>query len=155
MYSHSGPPQEYPKLHSPVKHIGFTNHNCPVDINKYAAESDLLEVFDVACFDLHAGEPSIAPSSSRLFTLTRSGATLDSEALASALERWREDARDVAFVIGGAHGVDDGVIGASEDTISLSSMTLTHEIARLVLLEQLYRACTILRGEPYHKGGKS
>jgi len=45
MYSHTGPPQEYAKLHSPVKHIGFTNHNCPVDINKYAAESDVLILF--------------------------------------------------------------------------------------------------------------
>ncbi len=97
----------------------------------------------------------LVPSPCRLFTLTRAGTQRDSATLASALERWREDARDVAFLIGGAHGVDDRVLRESEGTISLSSMTLPHEIARLVLLEQIYRACTILRSEPYHKGRRS
>ncbi len=92
------------------------------------------------------------PSGARLFTLTRAGTAYSSEELANALERWREGARDVAFAIGGAHGVDETVLRNSEGTISLSSMTLPHELARLLLLEQLYRACTILRGEPYHKG---
>jgi len=94
----------------------------------------------------------LIPSGSRLYTLTRTGRAYSSEELATALERWRADARDVALVIGGAHGVDEAVLSKSEGIISLSSMTLPHEIARLVLLEQLYRACTILRGEPYHKG---
>ena len=94
----------------------------------------------------------LIPSGSRLYTLTRTGRAYSSEELATALERWRADARDVALVIGGAHGVDEAVLSRSEGIISLSSMTLPHEIARLVLLEQLYRACTILRGEPYHKG---
>ena len=97
----------------------------------------------------------LVPSGSRLFTLTRTGTAFSSEELASALDRWRADARDVALVIGGTHGVDEPVLRKSEGTISLSSMTLPHELARLVLLEQLYRACTILRGEPYHKGGGS
>jgi 23S rRNA (pseudouridine1915-N3)-methyltransferase len=88
----------------------------------------------------------------RIFTLTRKGSELSSDELASALQRWREDARDVALVVGGAHGVAESVIERSEGTISLSPMTLPHDIARLVLLEQLYRACTILRGERYHKG---
>ena len=94
----------------------------------------------------------LIPSGSRLYTLTRTGRAYSSEELATALERWRADARDVALVIGGAHGIDEAVLSKSEGIISLSSMTLPHEIARLVLLEQLYRACTILRGEPYHKG---
>ncbi|MBV9108540.1 MAG: 23S rRNA (pseudouridine(1915)-N(3))-methyltransferase RlmH [Gemmatimonadetes bacterium] len=57
-----------------------------------------------------------------------------------------------AFVIGGAYGLSDEVLSRARHQLSLSAMTLPHEIARLVLAEQLYRAGTILRGEPYHKG---
>ena len=60
-------------------------------------------------------------------------------------------ARDVAFVIGGAYGLDDVVRRASSRSIQLAPWTLPHELARLVLAEQLYRAGTIARGEPYHK----
>jgi 23S rRNA (pseudouridine1915-N3)-methyltransferase len=94
----------------------------------------------------------LLPPGARLFTLTRTGTEYSSEEFAAALGRWREAARDVALAIGGAHGIDEAVLRNSEGTISLSSMTFPHEFARLVLLEQLYRACTILRGEPYHKG---
>ena len=56
----------------------------------------------------------------------------------------------VDFVLGGAYGVSDEVRARASDTISLSSMTLTHEMARLLFAEQLYRACTIIRGMRYH-----
>lgn len=58
----------------------------------------------------------------------------------------------LAFAIGGAYGLADAVLGAARVQLALGPMTLTHEMARLVLTEQLYRAGTILRGEPYHKG---
>ena len=58
----------------------------------------------------------------------------------------------MAFLIGGAYGLDRTVIKRARKRLSLSAMTLPHEVARLVLSEQLYRAGTILRGEPYHKG---
>ena len=57
-----------------------------------------------------------------------------------------------AFDIGGAYGLSDEVLARARHQLSLSAMTLPHELARLVLAEQLYRAGTILRGEPYHKG---
>ena len=57
-----------------------------------------------------------------------------------------------AFVIGGAYGLSDEILSRARHQLSLSAMTLPHEIARLVLAEQLYRAGTIQRGEPYHKG---
>jgi 23S rRNA (pseudouridine1915-N3)-methyltransferase len=60
-------------------------------------------------------------------------------------------ARDVAFVIGGAYGLSDAVLERAAKRLALARWTLPHELARLVLAEQLYRAGTILRGEPYHK----
>ena len=58
----------------------------------------------------------------------------------------------VALEIGGAFGLEDSVLARAQKRLSLSSMTFPHELARLALAEQLYRAGTILRGEPYHKG---
>lgn len=57
-----------------------------------------------------------------------------------------------AFLIGGAYGLSDEILARASVKLSLGAMTLTHEIARLVLAEQIYRAGTIARGEPYHKG---
>jgi 23S rRNA (pseudouridine1915-N3)-methyltransferase len=58
--------------------------------------------------------------------------------------------REAVFVIGGAMGLDEQVTGCAKKVIAMSRWTLTHEMARLVLLEQLYRAFTILKGKPYH-----
>jgi len=85
--------------------------------------------------------------------LTRTGRSESSEKLAQRLAGWQAATRDVAFVIGGADGLDRRVHQRCEESLSLSTLTLPHELARLVLLEQLYRAGTIRRGTPYHKGG--
>jgi 23S rRNA (pseudouridine1915-N3)-methyltransferase len=92
------------------------------------------------------------PKNARVFCLTRNGPSETSEAFADRLATWKTDGRDVALVVGGAFGLDDGLREEAEATLGLSPMTLPHELARAVLLEQLYRADTILRGEPYHKG---
>ncbi len=67
------------------------------------------------------------------------------------MERWQTDGCETVLAIGGAHGLDDSILREADESLSLSSLTLPHEFARLVLLEQLYRASTILRNEPYHK----
>jgi 23S rRNA (pseudouridine1915-N3)-methyltransferase len=87
--------------------------------------------------------------------LTRVGRAHTSDQFARLVGRWRDGARDVAFVLGGAHGLPDDLVQDADAALSLSPMTLPHELARLVLLEQLYRAGTILRGEPYHKGRRA
>jgi 23S rRNA (pseudouridine1915-N3)-methyltransferase len=56
----------------------------------------------------------------------------------------------VAFIVGGHEGLSPAVRERADITLSLSGMTFTHEMARVLLLEQIYRAFTILRGEPYH-----
>jgi 23S rRNA (pseudouridine1915-N3)-methyltransferase len=71
--------------------------------------------------------------------------------LAQRLSKWLQRGQDVALVIGGSDGHSEELRARAQETLSLSRMTLAHRLARLVLLEQLYRAFTILRGEPYHK----
>lgn len=85
--------------------------------------------------------------------LTRSGQSMDSHEMARWLERHAvAGAPGIAFIVGGAFGLADAVIESATRCLSLSSLTLPHDLARVTLLEQLYRAGTILRGEPYHKG---
>ena len=79
------------------------------------------------------------------------GTLMDSRRFAGFLQDARERAIDVAFVIGGAHGLHESVRSRARTTLAFCSWTLPHELARLVLAEQLYRAGTIVRGEPYHK----
>lgn len=84
--------------------------------------------------------------------LDRTGKMYDSEGLARRLERLsRRSGGSVCFLIGGPLGLSREVVDRSAEVLSLSRLTLTHEMSRLVLLEQLYRACTILAGEKYHK----
>lgn len=92
------------------------------------------------------------PRDSELWALTRYGVLWTSRELASHLGELALHSRPGAtFVIGGAFGLSDEVLNRAARRLSLSRMTLPHELARLVLAEQLYRAGTILRGEPYHK----
>ena len=91
------------------------------------------------------------PAGSRLVVLDRTGKGLSSEALAKELDQWRTAARTVTLLIGGSHGIAADLVAAADLAWSLGPLTLPHELARVVVLEQLYRAWTILRGEPYHK----
>jgi len=79
------------------------------------------------------------------------GEAMTSDAFARFMQAARERARDVAFVIGGAFGVAPALRDRASRRLALAPWTLPHEMARLVLAEQLYRAGTIVRGEPYHK----
>jgi len=87
--------------------------------------------------------------SDRYILLDERGKLIDSFGFASILKE-KEPSGKVDFVLGGAFGVSKEVKERAEETISLSPMTLTHEIARIVFLEQLYRAFTIIKGKDYH-----
>jgi 23S rRNA (pseudouridine1915-N3)-methyltransferase len=85
--------------------------------------------------------------------LTRAGRAWSSEELAAYLSGLAVTGHPgAAFVIGGAFGLDSGLVRDARHRLALSTMTMPHDLARLVLTEQLYRAGTIVRGEPYHKG---
>lgn len=79
------------------------------------------------------------------------GRRMDSAAFATFLQGHRDAGRDVAFVIGGAYGLSTAMLKRAAVRLELAPWTLPHELARLVLAEQLYRAGTIGRREPYHK----
>lgn len=91
------------------------------------------------------------PAGATLVALDRDGEAWSSEALARRLDGWRLAARPLVFVIGGSHGLDGTLLARCGARWSLGPATLPHELARAVVAEQLYRASTILRGEPYHK----
>lgn len=83
--------------------------------------------------------------------LDREGRAWTSEDLARELGRWRDQGRNPAFLIGGADGLSRDVLDAARGRWSLGPLTLPHELARVVMLEQLYRGGTILAGQPYHR----
>lgn len=88
----------------------------------------------------------------RLVALDPGGDSLDSPGWASLIGKYAEQGvRRVVFVVGGASGLSENVRRAASRVVSLGPPTLAHELAQVVLAEQLYRAWTILRGEPYHK----
>jgi 23S rRNA (pseudouridine1915-N3)-methyltransferase len=92
------------------------------------------------------------PEDSRLIALSQQGEPWTSEQLADLTGRWELEGRDVTFAIGDADGLPDAVLERAERTWSLGPLTLPHELARVVVYEQLYRAYTIRRGEKYHRG---
>lgn len=136
------------------------------------ASAEYEERLKRACkFDLHEvreeGTPSLEPREAMLrergrvepllagywvVALDRSGSERSSKQLAELVrEREERPPQRTAFVLGGPHGIDETLLSDAELTWSLGKLTLPHQLARVVVLEQLYRAFTILRGEPYHR----
>ena len=87
------------------------------------------------------------PAGAYVSLLAADGQALDSIAFARFIEERRMSRRDLCFVIGGAYGLD---VEGADHRLSLGAMTLPHQLARVVLLEQLFRAHKIIAGEPYH-----
>lgn len=126
----------------------------------------ILELPETAIADKNASDKQIAKALEKegeailhavrkgayLVALCVEGKQISSEELADLLaQRAGSGAGDVAFVIGSSHGLDERVKRAAQARISLGRITLPHQLARLVLTEQLYRACTINAGMKYHK----
>lgn len=88
---------------------------------------------------------------SRMVALDERGKAWSTRDLAHRLARWRDDASDVAFVIGSADGLDADLKRRAGDVVSLSSLTLPHGLVRVLVAEQVYRAVSLLSGHPYHR----
>lgn len=91
------------------------------------------------------------PKGVRLIALDERGLDLTTQKMATQLAQWRQDGGDTAFLIGGADGLDVSLKQKATSMWRLSSLTLPHAMARVLLTEQLYRAWTILQGHPYHR----
>lgn len=92
------------------------------------------------------------PKDAYLIALDETGKELRSTEIAERISRWALEARpQLSFVIGGPNGLDRALLASAKERWALSRLTLPHRLARLVLAEQLYRAATIIRGEPYHR----
>ncbi len=91
------------------------------------------------------------PQGALRVALDEHGRSFPTRALADHLQRWRNDGRDIAFIIGGADGLDDSVKSRADLLWSLSPLTLPHGLVRVVLAEQLYRASSLIAGHPYHR----
>ena len=92
------------------------------------------------------------PGGARVIALDERGAAWTTLELARRIEDWMRDGRALALLVGGADGLAPACIEAAEHRWSLSPLTLPHGLARIVVAEQLYRASTIRRGHPYHRG---
>jgi 23S rRNA (pseudouridine1915-N3)-methyltransferase len=92
------------------------------------------------------------PENGMIIALDEHGKSIGSDDFAQKLARWRDDGKPAAtFVIGGADGLDPDFVKRADLTLSFSPLTWPHQIVRIMLAEQLYRATTILSGHPYHR----
>ena len=91
------------------------------------------------------------PKGARVIALDERGKDQTTQNLANQLADWRQNGLDIVFLIGGADGLDAQLKANASSIWRLSSMTLPHAMARVILVEQLYRAWTILQGHPYHR----
>ena len=98
-----------------------------------------------------AARIAAACKSATLVALDERGERWTTRALSDKLSRWRIEARDVTFVIGSADGLAESVKRDAAATFSLSALTLPHGLVRIILVEQLYRAVSLLSGHPYHR----
>lgn len=96
--------------------------------------------------------PAVA-GCARSIALDERGRDLTTLQLAQRLEAWMQEGGDTAFLIGGADGLDAELKTQADETIRLSSLTLPHAMARLLLCEQLYRAISVVKNHPYHREG--
>jgi len=123
----------------------------PLDVHEVREESARSVSADVVRTREAERLASKLPSGALVVACDEQGRSMTSSEFAAWLQAERESARDVAFVIGGAYGLAPSLRDRSSRRLALAPWTLPHELARLVLAEQLYRAGTIVRGEPYHK----
>ena len=112
-----------------------------------SAKPDLAKTRKVEAESLLKG----IPDGAFVVALDETGKRFDSPTFAKKLESWTEGGRPVVFLIGGSWGLDASVRDRADVVLSLGEMTLPHLLARIVLLEQLYRAESILNGKTYHK----
>jgi len=135
------------------RYFNRIRHFFPVELIEVAPQRGRQSENDVAIMRADSARLLAAiPAQGHVVALDERGRSIDSLKFAKWLERLTIDQpHGVVFVMGGDVGLDQSVRQRAGDVLSLSAMTLPHQLARVVLLEQIYRACTLMRNIPYHK----
>jgi 23S rRNA (pseudouridine1915-N3)-methyltransferase len=135
------------------RYLDRIRHFFPIEVTSVPAERGRQQSDDVAIMRAQSARLlATIPDRGTTVVLDERGETLDSLKFARWLERLTiHSPYGVTFVIGGDVGLDDTVRKRADKLLSLSPMTLPHQVARIVLLEQIYRACTLMRNISYHK----
>ena len=125
----------------------FTLSLTEIPPGKRGKNSDIARILQIE------GEKTLAaiPKGNRIVTLEVTGKPWTTPKLASNLEAWQMDGRDVSLLIGGPEGLAPACIAASEQKWSLSALTLPHPMVRIIVAESLYRAWSINNNHPYHR----
>ncbi len=134
------------------KYLRYLKPYAPADLKVLREEKveDLRDAPRVRKLEAVKIGKALAPGA-HVVALDERGRELTSHEFAAFMDKALEKGtREMSFVLGGAMGLDESVIGKADTVLALSRWTLTHEMARLVLLEQLYRAFTIIKGKTYH-----
>ncbi|HXA19947.1 MAG TPA: 23S rRNA (pseudouridine(1915)-N(3))-methyltransferase RlmH [Thermoanaerobaculia bacterium] len=135
------------------RYFSRIKHFFPIEIIEVVPRRGRQTESDVAIMRAHSALLLRAiPAQGHVVALDERGRSIDSLKFAKWLERLMIDQpHGVIFVMGGDVGLDQSVRQRADDVLCLSAMTLPHQLARVVLLEQIYRACTLMRNIPYHK----
>jgi len=135
------------------RYLNRIRHFYPLEVVEVPAERGRQNQSDAATMRSQSSRLVAAiPARGTVVVLDERGQMLDSLKFARWLERLTMDSpHGIHFVVGGDLGLDDSVRNRADKLLSLSAMTLPHQVARVVLLEQIYRACTLIRNIRYHK----
>lgn len=135
------------------RYLKRIRHFYPIEVVEVPAERGRQNQSDAATMRSQSSRLLAAiPARGTVVVLDERGQVLDSLKFARWLERLTIDSpHGIHFVVGGDLGLDDSVRNRADKLLSLSAMTLPHQVARVVLLEQIYRACTLIRNIRYHK----
>ena len=135
------------------RYVGRIRHFFPIEVTEIPPERGRQSESDVSIMRAESARlMSALPDRGHVVVLDERGRQLDSLKFAKWLERMTlEQPHGVTFVLGGDVGLAEQIRQRADTLLSLSAMTLPHQIARVVLLEQIYRACTLMRNIPYHK----
>lgn len=132
-------------------YVGRIGHYMPFDVTVVSELKNTKSLSEEQQKDLE-GEAilRLLQSSDTVVLLDEHGRELRSVELAAWLQQKRNTVRRLVFVIGGPYGFSRKVYARANEQLSLSKLTFSHQMIRLVFTEQIYRACTIIKGEPYH-----
>ena len=137
--------EEYQKRLS--RFVDLTITEVPEAVSKTSNEEDIKKALQVDAIYLK----KLIPQGSYVIVLDRQGQSFHSEALAKRLDTLQQKSGQITLIIGASHGLDESVLQLAKEKWSFSALTFPHQLFRLLLLEQLYRSMTILKGHPYHK----